>query len=377
MSGAQLRQRPLVSAHRDDGVVSDASGRGRRPPPPTVAAQRLTVTGWVVVHLVPALAVLALLVGSRAALALAATLAVAALTSWFHARGALRGLRARWLPPPQVHAGQDVVIGASFDGVPVRGPVSLVVQRGDGQPAALAGLASIDHLGLRLAWTTRFPRRGPSRLPPLLAATSRPFGLLELRRVVSIPASVLVLPAIGHLRRHAPQRLTRLLAQGRRLRRGHCDEPHQLRDWRPGDGRSRVHWRASARRGSLLVMEREDADDPQLCLYVDLRCRSLRSRRFERLLAAAATLTHHADERGWQTRLHAPGLAGAGVCGQRAILEALAVLSPRTSAVAAMDEAPAGALVLTLAPETWDEQRWVVCGSERLAVLMTLPRVWA
>ena len=41
-----------------------------------------------------------------------------------------------------------------------------------------------------------------------------------------------------------------------------------LREWRPGDPRSAIHWRASARRNELVVMERERPGHPTLLVVV-------------------------------------------------------------------------------------------------------------
>lgn len=43
-----------------------------------------------------------------------------------------------------------------------------------------------------------------------------------------------------------------------------------LRDWRPGDSRRWIHWRTSARRGSLVVRQFEQRRSQDLALLVDL-----------------------------------------------------------------------------------------------------------
>ena len=43
-----------------------------------------------------------------------------------------------------------------------------------------------------------------------------------------------------------------------------------IRDWRAGDSRRRIHWRTSARRGSLVVREFEQRRSQDLALLVDL-----------------------------------------------------------------------------------------------------------
>jgi hypothetical protein len=41
-----------------------------------------------------------------------------------------------------------------------------------------------------------------------------------------------------------------------------------IREWRPGDANSAIHWRASARRNQLVVMERERPGHPALLVVV-------------------------------------------------------------------------------------------------------------
>jgi uncharacterized protein (DUF58 family) len=62
-------------------------------------------------------------------------------------------------------------------------------------------------------------------------------------------ASSLSLPSLGTLR-------TRHGSRSRRSPAG--TEIAGLREWRPGDQAARVHWRASARRNQIVVMERDD-----------------------------------------------------------------------------------------------------------------------
>jgi uncharacterized protein (DUF58 family) len=85
-----------------------------------------------------------------------------------------------------------------------------------------------------------------------------PLGGFVRRRTVTLPGSTWVhpsgarslpLPSLGSLR-------TR---DGSRTRRSPAGtEIAGLREWRPGDPAARVHWRASARRNQIVVMDRDD-----------------------------------------------------------------------------------------------------------------------
>jgi uncharacterized protein (DUF58 family) len=43
---------------------------------------------------------------------------------------------------------------------------------------------------------------------------------------------------------------------------------HGIREWQPGDGARQVHWRSTARRGRLVVLEREEARGDRLAVCV-------------------------------------------------------------------------------------------------------------
>ena len=57
------------------------------------------------------------------------------------------------------------------------------------------------------SWSVRFPRRGPQRLPPLVARCDQPFGLLSSGREISPELDLLVLPAIGSVKKALYTRL--------------------------------------------------------------------------------------------------------------------------------------------------------------------------
>src|SRR5262249_56825539 len=110
----------------------------------------------------------------------------------------------------------------------------------------------------------------------LWVGSSSPFGLLGRARLLAAPEDVLVLPALGRLRRDR-LRLPGGLEAVRRPSRhavvtpGAQAELHGLRDYRPGDSPRAVHWRSSARRGRLLVREFEEPPGDELLGVLDPR----------------------------------------------------------------------------------------------------------
>jgi uncharacterized protein (DUF58 family) len=104
----------------------------------------------------------------------------------------------------------------------------------------------------------RPPQRGHWLASTVTVEALSPLGGFARRRTVSLPGALWVhpgaarplpLPTLGSLRAH----------DGSRTRRSPAGaEIAGLREWRAGDPAGRVHWRASARRNQIVVMERED-----------------------------------------------------------------------------------------------------------------------
>jgi uncharacterized protein (DUF58 family) len=107
---------------------------------------------------------------------------------------------------------------------------------------------------IRIACTLHSTRRGLFRVGPVVVEASDPFGLVKRFKVDPAVAFVTVLPRtvalgggwpLGHRPVHETPR-----------RRSSFEDPARflgVRDYRPGDGLRRIHWRATARTGILQV----------------------------------------------------------------------------------------------------------------------------
>ncbi|MEO6714923.1 MAG: DUF58 domain-containing protein [Mycobacteriales bacterium] len=85
-------------------------------------------------------------------------------------------------------------------------------------------------------------------------ATTAPLGLRLRHRTVGVPMRLIVHPAQVPVALLPPRALTDNTSWV--VSRTGVDV-HGIREWRPGDDASQVHWRSSARRGRLIVLERE------------------------------------------------------------------------------------------------------------------------
>lgn len=125
----------------------------------------------------------------------------------------------------------------------------------------------------RIAYHGRLARRGAYDFQPLRLSSRFPMGLLRTALRFDIPQRMIVLPRQGNLT-SAWQRLLRADAGdapgGKRQTGLQEGDFYGLRDWRPGDPRNRIHWRTSARRGSLTVRQYERRRRSDLFLVIEL-----------------------------------------------------------------------------------------------------------
>jgi len=213
---------------------------------------------------------------------------------------------------------------------------------------------------LEVRYARRIHRRGIYTVVNTLALTRFPFGIFERRILVQSPARLVVLPALGRLRRAAQRDLTRRLATPRTARhaREGTDEFHSLREYRAGDNPRHIHWRTSARTGRLMRRVFRDEASADLHILLDTCVTGLhaaaRRRNVERAVSCAATLLADAAARGRRATVHFPGGA-AGHSGSRAgLLAALETLAGIQSGAATAHEVftaadlPTGATALLL-----------------------------
>jgi uncharacterized protein (DUF58 family) len=292
------------------------------------ARARLTLLGWLVLAEATLLAATLFIPSVQpkplgAALGLGLLMALG-LAMWRTPRS-LDGVRGIWILPASAHAGEEVTVGASL--IATNGAPPLILEAW--QPLVrrfevMARLTGLDHLPTRPSWSTRFPRRGLNRLPPLTVNTVQPFGLISAAVEIGPASEFLVLPTLGRIRRELRTRLNRWLeAQAITPELGD-DELARLRDYRAGDHPHRIHWKASARHRTLLVAERHAPGCRRLALVVDTST-GADARKLERLICVAATLVDHFTSEGWAVSLHGH-FAPLGVDGQRLrLLETLAL----------------------------------------------------
>jgi uncharacterized protein (DUF58 family) len=287
---------------------------------------RLTPLGWIT----GAEGVMLCLVPVWQSVPLAAAGGIAMLAAVAGARllapRALDGAEAVWLLPTAVHAGAETTLAVRISARRELPPLSLWAW--DPRAKALrqvARLAGVGPAGASARWAVRFPNRGAVTLPPLQLETQQPFGLVACRREPGEAAQLIVLPPLGRVRAGLRARLAEWFAGVAVAHESGNDELGRLRDWAPGDPRSRIHWRASARHRRLLVAERHAPAAHRLAIVVDPAASAAS---FERLVAAAATLVDDLSRRGWELAVRHGQTTHTTVGSRDRLLESLALCRP-------------------------------------------------
>ncbi len=178
------------------------------------------------------------------------------------------------------------------------------------------------------------PHRGPYRFAHAHVSSLFPFGFFRKGVRYPVDLEVLVFPEIFPA---AATRLEEPEAPGdsasRRAGRGHS--LFSLRTYRNGDDPRSIHWKQTARTGSLVYMEREAERTRRLSVLFDNAVGPLRDParigRFERLVSEAATAAVDHLARGYLVELVTRDrvLPFAGGPRQRlAVLELLALIQP-------------------------------------------------
>lgn len=251
------------------------------------------------------------------------------LGSVFVAAGHSRVRVERSFSPQVVDPGQSVrarLVVANTSSVPCAESVW-----SDHLPAVVAGEAAgvLPALGpsgtpdatTSASYTIASSTRGVHRVGPLRVRVIDPFGLVERRRDVGEPHEVTVLP-----RRHD---LPAIRPSGSDEHGATRPAPHQMglgeddviaRAYLPGDALKRLHWKATARRGELMVRQEEQQMNPRAAVLIDLDADSQGTARdrggawefspgLEWAVAAGASIVTHLSQAGYVVSVASP-------CGQ-------------------------------------------------------------
>ncbi len=277
--------------------------------------------------------------------ALAGFLLAAGGWLWLTHRGQLQDLRIERHHRPRV-----------FENDPLT--VTLRVVRGRGWPVQMLEIedqfgASLQiaqrHLvpGLHEGWEVliHYPvvaerHRGLYLIGPVNVRAADPFGIFHEQRQIETLTRLTVYPRaqpLGEYTIPGPE-----AAPGPSLdvaaRLGQGDEILTVREYRPGDPPARIHWRTSARRGALHVMQLNRTVQAELAVYIDLSRRARYGLGGEATTELAITAATSILTRAHEAR-HRVSLAyaqrepvffppGSGLAHLHLLLDRLAIVEP-------------------------------------------------
>ncbi|TXK16986.1 DUF58 domain-containing protein [Homoserinibacter sp. GY 40078] len=176
------------------------------------------------------------------------------------------------------------------------------------------------------------PRRGLFPVGPLVVEHADPFGMARALTAVGDVDRLTVVPAVTPLPEGGPVLIdgdgTAQLVQRRAVGN---DDDLSTREYRHGDALRRVHWRASARHGELMVRQEEHRSHPDARIVVDTRLggypdaeadditwpRTAHSEAFEWAVRMLASLAVHLDEQGFRVGIVETGAPQVVDIGER------------------------------------------------------------
>ncbi len=262
-------------------------------------------------------------------------------------------------------------------------------------PAVGAPLRRLLHLPWHSAASWQYDlqcrRRGCYSLGAAALHGGDPYGLAARALAVGVAEEVIIYPRLLPLAQVALP--ARAILGRQRPPSSLCEDPSRLaglRDYRPGDPVNRVHWKATARQGTLQVKVYEPTTTP-LAVIV-LAVEGLVDEQLgEHAISVAATLAYEGAGLGWAVGLIAngsPAVAlgpGAGRDQVPTLLEALARLHltpalPLPAALAAAGrDLPAGATIIFvgagLSPELLASATEVAAAGHALAFVLVAGEV--
>jgi hypothetical protein len=221
------------------------------------------------------------------------------------------------------------------------------------------------------------PRRGLAAIGPLTVEVQDAFGLAASSAVVGTAQELVVTPEVVALAEtglsipagDGESRLVQRRATG-------DDDDAMTREYRDGDAMRRVHWRASARHGDLMVRQEEQRSFPEARIVIDTTTGGYRdvdddsdSAGFEWVVRMLASVAVHLRRVGFlvtveesaAAQLDAVGRGKRRTWGDEEFLTSLASLHLRTApALRPSDRGSNGPVIAIVGNPTPDTVEWML-----------------
>ena len=193
-------------------------------------------------------------------------------------------------------------------------------------------------LNIKQSVPVTFLKRGLHVQDTFKIVTRFPFGFLQKARRIALKSEALVYPSV-----ESNSQLSEIFpgidGSIESYHKGRGQDLHALREYVPTDSASHVHWKASARAGSLMVREFAREDDFRVLLVLDPHpgelpenSNTIPSERFERAVTTCAGIAWHFYERNAFLQFRSAGIETSLAPAEEnifAILRYLAVAQPQ------------------------------------------------
>ncbi len=291
---------------------------------------RISREGWIYFAGIILVALAALNTGNNLLFLILSSLVAIVLMSGILSSITLSGIEMRLLLPEHIFAGQPVRAVVELENAKLTLPsFSLRVEaartKGSSTVAMLETPVYFPYLPkndrVQQVVPMLFPRRGVYRQEAFRIVTRFPFGFLQKARHLNLKTEALVYPSVEPTEEYLDI-LPGLQGALESLVKGRGQDLYALRDYLPTDSARHVHWKASARLGSLMVREFTREDESRILLVLDPHLSAAESSglasgsaatndRFERAVTICASLAWHFYERNFSLQFRSAGVETA------------------------------------------------------------------
>ncbi len=294
---------------------------------------KVTREGWIYIGGIIVVALAALNTGNNLLFLILASLIAIILMSGILSSITLSGIEMRLELPEHIFAGQPVRAQVELENEKLTLPsFSLRVEAAKTKKSPAAALLETPvyfpylpkRERVRQSVPITFARRGAYRQDAFRIVTRFPFGFLQKARRVELPTEALVYPSVEPAHEFF-EVLPALQGALESLNKGRGQDLYALRDYMPTDSARHVHWKASARLGSLMVREFAREEDCRVLLVLDPHVSAgtatqgdtaksapaqgaAASERFERAVNLCAAIAWHFFDRNVHLQFRSAGL---------------------------------------------------------------------
>jgi uncharacterized protein (DUF58 family) len=275
---------------------------------------RITRQGWIYIAGIVLVALAAINTGNNLLFLILACLIASILMSGVLSSVTLAGVEMHLHLPEHIFAGQTVRSVVEVKNHKLTLPsFSLRVEgarkrKEDPAPAMLATPVYFPYVpkqeSVRQSVPLSFPRRGLYRQEAFRIVTRFPFGFLLKARRIDLKSEALVYPSVEATAEFLDV-IPGIQGAIESLLKGRGQDLYALRDYQPTDSARHVHWKASARSGSLMVREFAREEECRVVLVFDPHSEAATSganekdkARFEQAVRLCAAIAWDFYERG-------------------------------------------------------------------------------